>query len=160
MKLSRLEYFCAAWVAVLIGAALPVYAQQSPRFVMNRASLSVVNGAAGSARFATVAVATQSAVSGSASHCNQGFVAGLGFWSVTGATPVPIVLHVDTQPTDTETLQLHWSGADPEFRLFRSTAPDDVTDPANLVLQTPNCLHTRIESDDTGLVFYKVLQAP
>jgi len=151
----------AGVISLAIALALPcVHAQESPRFVMDRASMSVVSGAATSARFSTVTVATQSAVSGSASHCNRGFHSGVGFWSFTGATRVPIVLHVDVERTDSTRVQLEWSGADEQFLLFRSNRPDNVTDPANLILQTTSCSHTQAEFDDPGIVFYKAQKSP
>lgn len=151
------------WVtlaALLICALSQAMAQQSSRFVMERVSVSAVSGTASSSRFTTSAVIAHSPVAGGASHCNDGFVSGVGFWPLSGSVSVPILLQVSRKQSEPGELDLVWSGADPAFRVFRSTTPQDVSDPANLLIETPSCSHVESGHPVAGVVFYRVLAAP
>jgi hypothetical protein len=127
---------------------------------MERVTVSAVTGTSSSARYSTTALIAQSPVSGAASHCNQGFISGIGFWSVTGNVSVPIELQLVFDQPLPDTVDLLWSGAEERFRLFRSSTPQDVTDPTNLVIETPSCGFVEVKPPVPGVQFYRVLVAP
>jgi hypothetical protein len=127
---------------------------------MERVAVSTAGGKAVSPRFATTAIVAQSPVAGAASFCNQGFVSGVGFWWLKGDVTVPIRLSLTVDQAAPDRIGLQWSGADDRFRLYRSTSPQDVTDPANLFKETPLCGFEEIQTPGPGLQFYRVLAVP
>jgi hypothetical protein len=127
---------------------------------MQRVTVSAVTGSASSTRYSTTASISQSPFSGAASHCNQGYVAGIGFWSMTGNAAVPIELQLVFDQALPNALDLRWSGAEERFQLFRSTTPQDVTDPVNLVVETPSCGFVEVKPPVPGVQFYRVSSVP
>jgi len=160
MRWTAIRLAGATAGVLLICAPGPATAQQSARFVVERITLASATGAPASARFVSVAVVAQSEVSGAASRCNDGFASAFGFWSVAGRPRVPLRLRLVADAVDTSSVGLEWTGSNPDFGVFRSISPQDVTDPANLLLQTPACQHTDIEAAGPGILFYKVQPLP
>jgi len=83
----------------------------------------------------------------------------LGFWSIRGDVSVPIVLRLSRQPADPSTVEFSWTGADPEFALYRSDMPNDVLDPLHLILATTGCSATDAPPGTSDIHFYLVVAA-
>lgn len=142
-------------IALCCGIAL---AQQSANYEMKR--ISIASGAAKttSVNFDNSVVAAQPSPMGAGSVCNSGSVASLGFWSLAGDMPIPIRLSARVNTMNPLDVDLSWSGNVAQFAVYRSVSPQDVLNPANLVLQTGICATT--DSPLPDLVFYKVIPAP
>jgi hypothetical protein len=121
--------------------------------------ISIAGGAAQttSIMFDNSVVAAQPSFVGAASFCSAGSVVSLGFWSLLGDIPVPIRLHAGVNPLNQVDVDLFWTGNEPQFALYRSVSPQDVLNPANLVLQTNACATTDSQVPLSDLVFYKVI---
>ena len=146
----------------LVGAVAvaPVCAQESPSYLMERFTLAVGAATASSATFDNSIVFAQAAPSGAQSRCNVGFQNSLGFWSILGDVPVPIRLELLPGATVPEDVALSWTGAAREFQIFRAFAPDDVTNPNNLLVETADCAAQDATPTTASIVFYQVIPTP
>ena len=129
-------------------------------FTMKR--IGVVAGAQSmsSTSFENSAVAAQSSPTGAASQCNQGFRTTLGFWSVEGNLPVPIMLNARLNTIDPNAVDLAWSGSAEMFQVFSDSAPDEVADPVNLDQETFLCDATDTQAFLSPIIYYIVLEKP
>ncbi len=141
-------------IALCSGLAL---AQQSPNYEMKRISFASGAAKATSVNFDNAVVAAQPSPMGAGSVCNSGSVASLGVWSLAGDMPIPIRLSARVNTANPADVDLSWSGNVAQFAVYRSVSPQDVLNPANLVLQTSICATT--DSPLPDLVFYKVIPA-
>lgn len=141
--------------ALLLGVS---HAQQSASYVSERVALSAAAGSAASGSFTTTVTVAQQGPSGAASLCNDGWLVSVGFFSILGASPVPIVLRAERDPIDPGTVQLEWSGAVAQFDLYRVTADAaGIGDPANLDRTLSLCTAADTNAAEADLVFYRVV---
>lgn len=160
--MRRTAITASAWLSILVVTSwpLPVAAQQSDRFVMERVTLAAATGPTGAARFNTTAVVAPADPAGAASRCNDGYLTVTGFWSVARTAAVPLRLRLVADASDPAGVDLVWSGADPSFQVFRSPTAHDVTDPINLLTQTSDCRYTDAKAPAPGILYYRVEALP
>lgn len=131
-----------------------------PTILADRVGAAAGAGVMTSGDFDARAVISQGTPIGASSICNSGVQASLGFWSVLGDLPVPIVLYARHNPSDPTHVDLRWTGADGGFQVFRAFAPQNVAVPANLDLNTSLCAATDTRGPEAGLVYYMVTRKP
>ena len=105
-------------------------------------------------------VVAQESPAGSISQCNTGFRMNLGFFSVLGDAPVPIILTARMNLSDTDAIDLQWTGSDDAFQIFRDVAPQDLLNPANFIHETVTCSATNLMTPSADVIFYKVVRKP
>ncbi len=149
---------CVTVATVIFCVVVPSLAQESANYSMDRISIAAVGSTTSSATFATTVVIGEDSPEGASSYCNSGFVNSVGFWSVLGDLPVPIVLAVDKAQGNPQGVELTWSGTNNLFQVFRSISPMDVLDLANLDVETASCSSN--DSQSAAIVFYKVVPKP
>jgi hypothetical protein len=125
----------AAVTAAIVLTFVPVSrasAQESPSFVMNRITLAAGSQTIASPSFEATVTVGQEGPAGAASVCNASWTDSLGFWSVLGDLPVPLVLTVAPSAVDPQIVVLSWSGNQPQFQVYRGFSPQSLVSPANL----------------------------
>lgn len=125
------------FVSLLSGA--PVYAQQSPSFLMQRVTLAVTGAVAASTSFSTRVTFGQTVPVGAASRCHDGYHQTAGFWSILGDQPVPATLVVAKDPGNLGGVILSWSGSASQYDVYRSSLATSVLDPGNFVSSSFDC---------------------
>jgi hypothetical protein len=108
------------------------HAQESPSFVMERLTLAAGSQTLASPSFEATVTVGQEAPAGAASVCNTSWTNSLGFWSLLGDMPVPVVLTVAPNPGDPQAVVLTWSGNTPQFQVYRGFTPASLVAPGNL----------------------------
>jgi len=149
-----------AVLLLIVSAGTSVVAQQSAHYSMERVTVAAVADTASSTHFTTTVVIGQESPAGASSFCNAGFRSSMGFWSILGDLPVPIVLQLGKQAGDPSTIDLIWSGADSSFAVYRSADAATVLNPENLFLEVPVCQATDLVTGTPNLVFYNVVAGP
>ena len=147
-------------VAPLLLLSFGGFAQESSTFVMDRVSVSVGAARATSTSFdASITISQESPVGG-ASFCNTGFVNSIGFWSILGDLPTPILLQMALNETNATDLDLSWTGSADTFEIYRDFSPVAVVAPGNLYLEATDC--STIESDAlaSDVIFYRIVPKP
>ena len=148
------------WLAVTLGLlSVTLVGSDSPpesaSFVMSRVTLSATAQRASSAGFETSVTLAQEGPVGAASFCNGGFTQNVGFWSILGAAPVPLVLRAARNGSDVD---LNWTGSAFSFEVYRSDSPVAVVAGPNLATTTPACADTD-SPPDVEIVYYVVIPA-
>ena len=141
-------------------AVVPVGAQESPNFRIERITVASGTATVTSANFDNSIVIAPAGPSGAGSRCNVGSQNSLGFWSILGDVPVPIRLELRPGATVPEDVTLSWTGAAGEFQVFRAFAPDDVTNLNNLLAETPQCAAQDTTATAASIVYYQVIPTP
>src|SRR5215831_11834539 len=98
---TRAGFTGAAITAAIVPtlfAASPAAAQESPSYVMNRITLTGGSQTLDSPSFEATVTIGQEGPAGAASVCNASWTDSLGFWSLLGDLPVPVVLTVASSP--------------------------------------------------------------
>jgi hypothetical protein len=121
----------AAAILALIRVS-PAAAQESPSYVMQRITLAAGSQTLSSASFDATATVGQEGPVGAASVCNASWTSSVGFWSLLGDLPVPVVLTVAPHPSDPQAVVLSWSGNAPQFQVYRGFTPASLVSPGNL----------------------------
>ncbi len=153
------------WVVAMVALSLffsapsAAFSQESSSFVMER--LTVVSGAAGasSATFDMILTFGEEGPTGSASFCNDGFQASLGFWSVLGESPAPSLLMVDHTAGDPQSVDLTWSGSASSFDVLRSEVAAQIQDPPSLQFNTTQCEATDAPPPTQDILYYRIRPA-
>lgn len=143
--------------AIVCVAGLPICGQQSENYRMER--VAAVRGAvsATSATYAMHNVVAQESVHGINSSCEARLINGLGFWSLLGTQPAPIILKLAHGPGGPGEVELSWSGVEDSFRIFRDTVPEQLLDPINLVQEVAACGAADADAPAAGITFYRVV---
>jgi hypothetical protein len=126
-------------------------------YSMDRVSVTAVGQTASSPVYTTIVVAGQDSPSGAASVCNTGYKMSLGFLSVMGNLPVPILMRVEREPSSASEVQLSWSGAEDYFDLYRAFNPQNIVDFQNLHSSPSSCTAVDANADEADIIFYKVM---
>ena len=137
-----------------------VAAQESQSFVMERLTLVAGSETIASASYETTVTLGQESVAGASSFCNASLTDSLGFWSLLGDLPVPIVLTVAPNPTDAQAVVLSWSGNTPSFQVFRSSTPASIVSPGNLDQTVDVCNAADLSFGPLVALFYDVEAVP
>lgn len=133
--------------------------QESEHYTIDDLTVVSAAGRASSDRFEAVVTFAPGTPAGSVSACNSGFGASLGFWSALGDPPVPNLLFVALDEVDPTQTALSWSGSAARFDIYRSTSPQAVTDPLNLLATTTDCFAFDDKPMDGPIVYYNVIPA-
>ena len=157
MRIIRLRRYALLLPAIACVVALPISGQQSENYRMER--VAVVRGAASatSMTYAMRNVVAQESPHGIGSSCGARLVNGLGFWSLLGVHPAPIILTVEHGPGGPGTVALSWSGVEDSFRVFRDVAPDQLLDPINLIQEIAACGVADADAPVAEITFYRVV---
>jgi len=142
----------------LLASTLPVFAQQSGGYILERMS-----AAAGATRMTsaiydnTVAVA-EGAPAGAASVCGGSEVSSFGFWSVLGDLAVPVILQVRRSSNDPSTLDLVWTGDAAQFQVCRGVDPNTLC--STVYAYTFVCAYTAHSATNSHITYYSVIPTP
>ncbi len=135
------------------------WSQESSNYTIHNLTVVSAAGGANSGRFEAVMTFAAATPAGSASFCNTGFGASLGFWSTVGDPPVPNSLFVRMNEEDRTQTVLSWSGSAERFDLYRGKSPATVTDSQNLFATTTNCFAFDSDPMDGPIVYYNLIPA-
>ena len=130
--------------------------QESASYVMDRLTMTSSAADSASASFEISVTFAQEGPAQSVSFCNSGFMAGAGFWSILGVSPVPVRLRVNPDAVDPTAVALSWSGAAPSFEVYRAEAPDSVVQPTNLQTVASSCSALDGPPPGAPIVFYLI----
>ena len=145
---------CAGAAACILLSALPVSAQsQSENYVLQQSTLDAAGAVSDSANYRLEGSASQALTIGTSS--SQAFVLQSGFWSFLGSGLVPVLLSVAKNPTDSELVDLGWSGNDPPYEIFGS--PDCSGIFNSLLATTTSNSYVDTAPPALGLTCYSVL---
>jgi hypothetical protein len=159
LRLSRCLIVAAGLLAAA-GWSAPATAQESASFILERLTIAGASQTIASARYETTMTVGQESPAGAASICNVSLTTSLGFWSVQGDLPVPVVLTVTRNPGDPQAVDLTWSGNAPTFQVFRDYTPQNLVSLANLERVTALCSATDALAFQSNVVYYDVEAAP
>ena len=146
-------------LTVLCCAAIGALAQESQDYRIDRVTATLGATVSESADYETRIVVAQESPDGIGSSCTSGTVNGLGFFSVLGARPAPIILTLKMSEVIPGAAHLSWSGVEERFEVFRGSSAEGLVDPANLYQQTASCGTIDGEPAVGGIVFYRVMAA-
>ncbi len=150
----------AAGLMVAAGWGMPASAQESASFVLERLTIAGASQTIASARYETTMTVGQESPAGAASICNVSLTASLGFWSVQGELPVPVILTVMRNPVDPQAIDLTWTGNTPTFQVFRDYTPQNLVSLANLERVTALCSATDALAFQSNAIYYDVEALP
>jgi hypothetical protein len=160
---TRAGRFGAAFAAAVVLSFLrfqPAAAQESPSFVMERITLAAGSQTVASPSFEATVTLGQEGPAGAASLCNASWTDSLGFWSLKGDLPVPVVLTVAPHPADPQGVVLSWSGNAPQFQVYRGFTPASLVAPGNLEETTNVCSASDPNAGPIAALYYDVEEAP
>ncbi len=151
----------SALVAVPLALCMPAatFCQESPSYVMERVTVASGAASTSSTTFDMLLTFGEEGPTGSASFCNGGFHASLGFWSVLGESPAPSLLQVEHNAADPEAVDLTWSGSASLFDVLRSEIPAQIQDPPSLQFSTTLCEATDAPPTNPDLLYYRIRPA-
>jgi hypothetical protein len=146
-------------VMVLLAGRGAALAQDSTDYSVEILSVTSAGGQASSTRFDLLAAIAESEPVGTASLCNSGYAASLGYLSRFGEGPVANLLFVKQEPGVPSHIELDWSGSAQSFDVFRHLSAATLVDPSHLLTTTTEC--TLIDTDPPvgQVVYYTVLPA-
>lgn len=150
----------AALCAVAAGWCVTASAQESASYTLERLSIAGASQTIASARFETSITVGQESPAGAASICNVSWTDSLGFWSIEGDLPVPIVLTVARNPVDPLQIDLSWSGNASLFQVYRDYTPQNLVSLANLERVTALCSATDALAFQSNVIYYDIESAP
>jgi hypothetical protein len=137
-----------------------VQAQESPSFVMERLTLTAGSQTMASASFEATVTLGQEGPAGAASVCNTSWTDSLGFWSLLGDMPVPVVLTVAPNPGDPQAVVLSWSGNTPMFQIYRGFTPASLVSPENLSGTVNVCSADDPNAGPIAALYYDIEPVP
>ncbi|HKQ98818.1 MAG TPA: hypothetical protein VJV75_13150 [Candidatus Polarisedimenticolia bacterium] len=135
-------------------------AQESPSFILHRLSIAAASQTIGSAHFETTLTVSQESPVGAASICNTSLTNSLGFWSVLGDLPVPVILTLRRNAVDPQAIDLTWTGNAPTFQVYRDYTPQNVVSLANLERTTALCSATDSLAFQSNVIYYEIEALP
>jgi len=135
---------------------MPAWGQESASYTLERLTIAGASQTIASARFETTITVGQESPVGAASICNVSWTDSLGFWSVEGELPVPIVLTVARNPVDPQMIDLAWSGNRPLFEVYRDYTPQNLVSLANLERVTALCSATDALAFQSNVIYYDI----
>lgn len=129
-----------------------------PTYISERMTIAAGAQRLGSATYSSTIMAAQMTPIGGTSACNDGSIASLGFLSVLGDLPVPIILRVRQNAQDPLALDLSWTGVSSQFQVCRDIAPQNIC-------AVPYAFSVVCEMTDTlasahPVLFYNVIPKP
>lgn len=146
--------------AVFCILANPIIAQSSAHYRTERVVLAAGAAAASSASFETSVILSPETSIGASSTCNRGYRVSLGTMPFAGTIPVPIDLSVRHSQSDPQDVELTWTGADADFRVYRGSSASALSNTFNLYEETDLCGFTDISAQQEPVIFYLVMPRP
>jgi len=150
----------ATGLLAMAGWSAPASAQESASFVLERLAIAGASQTIASARYETTMTVGQESPAGAASICNVSLTTSLGFWSVQGDLPVPVILTLTRNPVDPQAVDLAWTGNTPTFQVFRDYTPQNLVSLANLERVTALCSATDALAFQSNVIYYDVEAVP
>ena len=149
-------------LSILAATALsdPAAAQESASFRLDRLTIAGASQTIASNGFVTTVTVGQESIAGAASICNVSLTTGLGFWSVRGELPVPVILTVARNPIDPQAIDLNWTGNTPTFQVYRDYTPENLVSLENLERVTAACSATDPLAFQSNIIYYAVEAVP
>ena len=135
-------------------------AQESPSFVMKRITLAAGSQTLDSPSFVATVTVGQEGPAGAASVCNASWTGSLGFWSLQGDLPVPVLLTVSPDPGDPQAALLSWSGNALQFEVYRGFTPASLVSPGNLAQTVGVCFASDPNTGPIPALYYDVESIP